>query len=73
MLELSGGIEIFSDTGDQIYAPELTADLNKKTFHSPTGLKSHGPLGNLEADSFVANQMEGTLRFEGNVKMTLYP
>ncbi|MBO6827457.1 MAG: LPS export ABC transporter periplasmic protein LptC [Sneathiella sp.] len=73
MLELTGGIEIFSDTGDQIYAPDLNADLNTKTFVSPTGLKGHGPLGDIEADRFVANQTEGTLRFEGNVKMTLYP
>jgi len=73
MLELTGGIEIFSDTGDQINAPDLTADLENKTFYSPTGLKGHGPLGDIEADRFVANQIKGTLRFEGNVKMTLYP
>ncbi len=73
IMDLTGGIEIFSDTGDQINAPDMRADLEAKEFFSPSGLKGHGPLGDIEADSFVANQLEGTLKFVGNVKMTLYP
>ena len=72
-LDLIGGVEIFSDDGNQIYAKSARVKLKEQRFMSPDGLTGHGPLGQLSADSFVANQLAGTLRFEGNVKMTLYP
>jgi len=72
-LDLIGGVEIFSDNGNQIYAKSARVKLDEKRVMSPDGLKGHGPLGELEADSFVANSLTGTLKFEGNVKMTLYP
>ncbi|WP_084264505.1 LPS export ABC transporter periplasmic protein LptC [Sneathiella glossodoripedis] len=72
-LDLVGGVEIFSDDGNQIYAKTARILLNEKRVLSPDGLQGHGPLGELSSDSFVANQLTGTLKFEGNVKMTLYP
>ncbi len=72
-LDLVGGVEIFSDDGNQINAKSARVRLQEKRVLSPDGLKGHGPLGELSADSFVANQLTGTLKFEGNVKMTLYP
>jgi len=73
ILDLIGGVEIFSDDGNQIFAKTARVKLNEQRFMSPEGLTGHGPLGDISADSFVANQLAGTLRFEGNVKMTLYP
>ena len=73
ILDLVGGVEIFSDDGNQINAKSARVRLQDKRVSSPDGLKGHGPLGDLSADSFVANQLTGTLKFEGNVKMTLYP
>ncbi|WP_169566552.1 LPS export ABC transporter periplasmic protein LptC [Sneathiella limimaris] len=72
-LDLVGGVEIFSDDGNQISAETARVLLSEKKVLSPKGLRSHGPLGELSADSFIANQLSGTLKFEGNVKMTLYP
>ncbi len=72
-LDLVGGVEIFSDDGNQIYAKSARVLLGEKRVLSPDGLSGHGPLGDLSSDSFVANQLTGTLKFEGNVKMTLYP
>jgi lipopolysaccharide export system protein LptC len=73
ILDLSGGVNIFSDNGNQISAETIHVIFEEKRFLSPNGLVGHGPLGDISADSFVANQLAGTLRFEGNVKMTLYP
>ncbi|OUR78473.1 LPS export ABC transporter periplasmic protein LptC [Alphaproteobacteria bacterium 46_93_T64] len=72
-LDLVGGVEIFSDDGNQFSAKSARVKLKERRFMSPDGLTGHGPLGEISADSFVANQVAGTLRFEGNVKMTLYP
>ncbi|MBV1887607.1 MAG: LPS export ABC transporter periplasmic protein LptC [Parvibaculaceae bacterium] len=72
-LDLVGGVEIFSDNGNQIYTQSARVRLSEKRVSSPDGLRAHGPLGEISADSFVANQLTGTLKFEGNVKMTLYP
>lgn len=73
VLDLTGGVEIFSDNGNQIFAKTAQVTLKEKRVTSPDGLQGHGPLGDLKADSFVANQLTGTLKFVGNVKMTLYP
>ncbi len=73
ILDLQGGIEIFSDNGNQIHAQSARVNLKEKTIHSPDGLKGHGPMGEIEADSLVADQLNGNMRFEGNVKMILYP
>ncbi|MEP4192261.1 MAG: LPS export ABC transporter periplasmic protein LptC, partial [Sneathiella sp.] len=73
LLDLDGGIEIFSDTGNQIKTKSAHVRLNEKIIESKEGLKGHGPLGEFEADRLVAQQLRGTIRFEGNVKMILYP
>lgn len=73
ILDLEGGIEIFSDNGNQIYADNAHVNLKSHVIESPHGLKAHGPMGELVADRLVADQLNGTIRFEGNVKMTLYP
>ncbi len=73
LLDLDGGIEIFSDSGNQIKTKSAHVSLNEKIIESKEGLKGHGPLGEFEADRLVAQQLRGTIRFEGNVKMILYP
>ncbi|GLQ04993.1 LPS export ABC transporter periplasmic protein LptC [Sneathiella chinensis] len=73
ILDLAGGIEIFSDTGNQIYAQTARVLMKDRIIKSPDGLQGHGPMGKIEADSLVANQLNGNIRFEGHVKMTLYP
>lgn len=73
ILNLDGGIDIFSDSGNQIYANSARVDLKEKVIDSPDGLRGHGPMGEIEADRLVADQLRGTIRFEGNVKMILYP
>ncbi|WP_169543802.1 LPS export ABC transporter periplasmic protein LptC [Sneathiella aquimaris] len=72
-LDLHGGIEIFSDNGNQIYAESAHVKLRERVIESKEGMKGHGPLGEFEADRLVAKQLNGTIRFEGNVKMILYP
>ncbi|MEH6404398.1 MAG: LPS export ABC transporter periplasmic protein LptC [Sneathiella sp.] len=72
-LDLQGGINIFSDSGDQIYAKSAHIKLKERVIESPNGLKGHGPMGEIEADSLVADQINGNIKFVGNVKMILYP
>lgn len=73
LLNLFGTIEIYSDSGNQLTAESARVNLKKRTVVSPNPIKGHGPLGAIEADSLVADKLSGRLRFEGNVKLTVYP
>jgi len=73
ILDLQGGIDIFSDSGEQIYAKSAHIKLKERVIESREGLKGHGPMGEIMADSLVADQLNGNIKFVGNVKMTLYP
>lgn len=72
-LDLQDGIDIFSDSGNQIYAKSAHIKLKERVIETPEGLNGHGPMGEIEADSLVADQLNGNIKFVGNVKMTLYP
>jgi lipopolysaccharide export system protein LptC len=71
ILDLTGEISIFSDSGDQLIANSATVDLAKKRINSDKPLQGHGPLGQLEADSMSADQMTGNLKFVGNVRLLI--
>ncbi|WP_373088583.1 LPS export ABC transporter periplasmic protein LptC [Sneathiella sp.] len=73
LLHLYGKIDIFSNNGNQLIAQSADVDLKKGTIESSHPLTGHGPLGAIEADSLAGNQKTGTIRFEGNVKVTINP
>ncbi|MZR29549.1 LPS export ABC transporter periplasmic protein LptC [Sneathiella litorea] len=73
ILNLYGKIEIYSDSGNQLYANSAQVNLKKQTITSENPLKGHGPLGTIEADSLAADQITGNIRFGGNVKMVINP
>ncbi|WP_339715090.1 LPS export ABC transporter periplasmic protein LptC [uncultured Sneathiella sp.] len=73
ILDLYGEINVFSDSGNQLTANSATVDLKKNTIRSDKPLKGHGPLGIIEADRLVADQITGNIRFDGNVKLIINP
>jgi lipopolysaccharide export system protein LptC len=73
LLQLFGDINIFSDSGDQFTMKSAEVNLKKRTIVSPNPVIGHGPLGAIEADRLVADQLTGKLRFEGNVRLKIYP
>lgn len=73
LLQLYGDITIFSDSGDQFTMKSAKVDLKKRTIVSPNPIVGHGPLGTIEADKLVADQLTGRLRFVGNVRLKIYP
>ncbi|MBL4741175.1 MAG: LPS export ABC transporter periplasmic protein LptC [Sneathiella sp.] len=73
ILDLQGGIDIFSDSGDQIYTKSAHIKLKERVIETLDGLRGHGPMGEIEADSLVVDQLNGNIKFVGNVKMILYP
>lgn len=73
LLKLFGEINIFSDTGNQLTANSANVDLKKRRIVSPNPITGHGPLGAIEADSLVVDEISGRLRFEGNVRLKINP
>lgn len=73
LLQLFGDINIFSDSGDQFTMKSAEVNLKKRTIVSPNPVFGHGPLGAIEADRLVADKLTGRLRFEGNVRLKIYP
>jgi len=73
LLKLFGEINIYSDTGNELTANSADVDLKKRTVVSKNPIRGHGPLGAIEANRLVADEKSGRLRFEGNVKLKIYP
>lgn len=71
ILDLSGEISIFSDSGDQLLAQTARIDLKNKRITSDRPLQGHGPLGQIRADSMAADQVSGNIRFTGNVRLLI--
>jgi lipopolysaccharide export system protein LptC len=70
-LELSGGIDLFSDTGYELHTQAASVDLNKSLLTGHSQVIGHGPTGELSADQFQADRETGQLLLTGHVHMTL--
>jgi len=72
-LMLEGNISVFTDAGYEFHTASALVQLDQQRVVSEVEVTGQGPLGTLRADGFVADQAGGRIRFEGNVRMTLYP
>lgn len=73
LLKLTGGIEMFSDSGYELHTSKANIELKKGLFHGPETVTGHGPLGTLRADRFEIERLKRLIHLIGNVHMTLYP
>jgi lipopolysaccharide export system protein LptC len=70
-LELSGGIDVFSDSGYTLHSQAASLDLNKWTVHGHSEVTGQGPLGTMRADQFHYDRDSHRLTLDGHVNMTL--
>ncbi len=72
-LELEGDIAVFTDTGYEFHTERALVQLDDQRVTSEVHVHGQGPLGTLRADRFVADDAGRRVRFEGNVRMRIYP
>jgi len=71
MLELSGGIDLYSASGYELHTQSATVDLGQNLLHGHTEVAGHGPVGDFTADQFHADRDKNQLLLTGHVHMTL--
>ena len=71
LLQLDGGINIFSDTGYELHTQSAIVDLKKGVMHGHDTITGQGPMGALKADQFHYDSDAKTLTLSGHVLMTI--
>jgi lipopolysaccharide export system protein LptC len=71
-LELTGGIDVFTDTGYELHSKTASMNLKQSVVHGHEPVTGQGPDGTLRADSFHADRNTNLLTLSGNVQMTLH-
>ncbi len=70
-LELSGGIDLFSDSGYELHTMTASLDLGDNIVAGNNRVTGQGPLGSFSADGFRADRDKGQLLLIGHVQMTI--
>jgi lipopolysaccharide export system protein LptC len=70
-LELSGGINAFSDEGYELHTESASVDLNQGLVHGREEVSGQGPLGSLRADQFQFDRNSRILTLNGHVRMSI--
>ena len=71
-LELTGGIDVFTDTGYELHSQSASMDLKQSVVHGHSSVTGQGPDGTLRADRFHADRSTNLLTLSGHVQMTLH-
>jgi lipopolysaccharide export system protein LptC len=71
-LEVTGGIDVFTDTGYELHSNSASMDLKQSVIHGHETVTGHGPDGTLRADTFHADRLANILTLDGHVHMTLF-
>jgi lipopolysaccharide export system protein LptC len=70
-LDLSGGIEVFSDGGYQLRTASASVDLKSNVVTGNQEVSGQGPRGTMRADRFHFDRAAGRLTLEGHVRTTI--
>ena len=72
-LLLDGAVSIFSDEGYEFRTERAEIDLRTSIARGNSAIEGQGPFGILNADTFRLDRDRGSIRFEGRVRLVLYP
>jgi lipopolysaccharide export system protein LptC len=72
LLELAGGIDVFTATGYELHSASASANLKQSVVHGHEPVHGQGPQGTLKADRFHAERATNILTLSGHVQMTLF-
>jgi len=73
ILQLEGDISVFSDSGYEFHTDRAQVRFDTRSVLSDSEVNAHGPLGTIRADAFSAGNAGENIRFDGNVRMLIYP
>jgi lipopolysaccharide export system protein LptC len=73
ILELSGGVNVFHDTGYEFRTKNAVVDMKAGDARGIDPIVGQGPLGNLKAEGFVLFYKTKRIIFTGRSKLTLFP
>ena len=71
-LELSGGMDVFTDTGYELHSSSASMNLKQSEVHGHEPVTGRGPEGTFRADRFHADRNTNLLTLTGNVQMTFH-
>ena len=71
-LHMNGDVSLFHDSGVEFHTENVFVDMKSKTAYSDTSVVGQSLLGTLAADKFTVDSGQATIRFDGNVKVTIY-
>jgi lipopolysaccharide export system protein LptC len=72
-LSLDGSVNLFSDQGYELRTERMELDLRSRSATGNAPVEGQGPLGLLNADRFRVEPGGGSIHFEGQVRMVVYP
>jgi len=73
LLDLSGGVNLFHDSGYEFNSPTARIDLAKGLAEGHERIVGHGPFGDAEGEGFRLLDKGKTIIFTGKSKVVLYP
>jgi len=73
LLDLSGGVNLFHDSGYEFTSPTARVDLVKGVAEGNERIVGHGPFGEAEGEGFRLLDKGKTIVFTGKAKIVLYP
>lgn len=72
-LALLGTVALYSDDGYELRTEDVTVSFAERRAWGGRPITGQGPLGVIEAEGFRAEEGGRRVRFEGPVRLTLYP
>ncbi len=72
-IKLERDVNMFYDGGYEFRTSEAQVDINKGSAQGSSHIEGQGPAGILQADSFIVENRGQVIKFNGSVRMTLYP
>jgi len=73
LLDLSGGVNLFHDSGYEFNSPSARIHLDKGMAEGQERVVGHGPLGEIEAEGFRLVDKGKTIFFTGKSRLLMYP
>ncbi|MBM3584876.1 MAG: LPS export ABC transporter periplasmic protein LptC [Alphaproteobacteria bacterium] len=73
VLELSGAVSLYADSGYELRTERARLDLAAEVADGDAPVEGQGPLGHLQASGFRVTEGGQRLLFLGPVRLTLYP
>jgi len=72
-IHLTGSISLYSDSGYEFHTEDAFVRLEDRELVTNAPVRGQGPMGLITADRLTAIDAGDRVRFEGNVRMRIYP